>query len=52
VSTENIYICDRCKKEARSDRSHWLSLAVYVANDKFDLCKECKEKFFTFMKKA
>lgn len=47
---EFVYICDRCKKESRTDRSGWIS----VASDRnsYDLCRECKQKFYDFMSKT
>ena len=50
MSTDTIYICNRCKKEARVDRSRWLTL-VFEAKS-VDLCPDCKEKFYALMKRA
>lgn len=50
MSIQPIYICNRCKKEARVDRSGWMTLTVAYSGNERDLCPECKEKFLKFMK--
>ncbi len=52
MSTLFVYTCDRCKKEVSGSRSDWLLLAATYRDRSWDLCEECKEKFFAFMKKA
>jgi hypothetical protein len=50
MSNTTIYICDRCKESGPWD-VNWLFLSELCGNFRQDLCRDCREKFFAFMKK-
>jgi hypothetical protein len=45
------YTCDRCNKQSTQDRYGWMMLSETFGGKVGDLCPECKEKLFSFMKK-
>jgi hypothetical protein len=51
MSTIFVYTCNRCNKKVEDGRSGWITLDARYQDGNWDLCTECKEKFFCFLKK-
>lgn len=48
MSEETIYICDRCHREARVDRSYWQDLK-YKNLINYIFCPKCASEFAVFL---
>ena len=51
MSNVTIHTWDRCGAKSEGFPSGWMYLREFFGDFKRDLCYECKEKLFCFMKK-